>query len=572
MKKLRQLAPFVKGSRIMFALSLLSGTIATVSRLLIPFLAGKAINDIFDGGDHISGYLVAMGVLLIAGTVFRYGFDFLTYLVGQRVITKMREVVFASYMDASLSSLDKEKEGDLSLRLMSDVENVNNGLVTGFATLYDGLISIVLTIAFMLALNYLLGLIVIVLTPLSLLASRFISKFNAKYFKKQGKNSGQLSSFLDETLEGSETVHALGAEDERTKGFEEINEVYRESTFKANMGASIINPLTRLVNGIVNCVVLITGALFIAGNWQLGIVFLVGDLSAFITYASSYTQPFNEVSSVMSEISYAVASFDRVLASCSLEKEAKGGDDVSKPGLGKIEVRDLIFHYDGGKDVIKGVSFHLEKGKSVALVGPTGSGKTTLISLLMRFYEEQGGSVLFDGRDAKEFLTKSLRSRFGMVLQDSWVFKGTVRENIAYGRPDASEEEIIAASKTAGAHSFISRLPKGYDTEIGNNSSLSKGERQLLSMARVVLMDPEVVLLDEATSSIDVLTERRLSRSLEKLLKGKTSLVVAHRLSTVEHSDLILVLDGGKIVEEGTHKELVKKGGFYAGLYQAQFQ
>ena len=537
-KKLSLLWGYLQGSRGLLAFSLLSGTISTAAKLLIPFFAGKAINVLFDeaGNKDISVYLVLMGVLLVLGTAFRYLFDYLTYLVGQRVVTRMRTAVFASYMDANLSALDSHSEGDLTLRLMSDVENVNNGLVTGFASLYDGIISIVLTIAFMMSLNYILGFIVIVLTPISLL-------------------------------------YALGAEDERTEGFENINEAYREATFKANMGASIINPLTRLVNAVVNCAVLIVGALFIAGNWQVGIVFLVGDLSAFLTYASTYTQPFNEVSSVVSEIAYAVASFDRVSSAVDLPKESETGQEEILGKVASIAAKDVHFAYeDGKKEVIKGVSFALKEGQSAALVGPTGSGKTTIISLLMRFYDPQKGGFFLGEEAASSFPRKDLRARFGMVLQDTWIFDGTVRENIAYGKEEASLEEIKKAAHEAGASSFIDRLPNGYDTRIGNDSGLSKGERQLLSIARVILMDPEVVLLDEATSSIDVLTEKRLSASLERLLAGKTSLVVAHRLSTVEHSDLILVLDGGKIVESGTHASLLKEGGFYASLYQAQFE
>ncbi len=574
-EKFAALRDYLRGSRGLLTLSLLSGTVSTAAKLLIPFFAGKAINVLFaEGGTpDISLYLVLMGVLLVLGTVFRYFFDYLTYLVGQRVVTKMRTAVFASYMDADLSSLDAHSEGDLTLRLMSDVENVNNGLVTGFASLYDGIISIILTIAFMMSLNYILGLIVVFLTPVSLLVSRFISKFNSKHYKRQGKQSGELQAFLSETLEGSESVYALGAEGERTEGFEGINDAYREATFKANMGASIINPLTRLVNAFVNCAVLIVGALFIAGHWEVGIVFLVGDLSAFLTYASTYTQPFNEVSSVVSEISYAVASFDRVLKAVDLRKEGETGEGTIPSRVASLSAKDVHFAYeDGKKEVIKGVSFALKEGQSAALVGLTGSGKTTIISLLMRFYDPQKGGFFLDGEPSTRFLRKDLRSRFGMVLQDTWIFEGTVRENIAYGKEGASLDEVKKAAEEAGASSFIERLPEGYDTLIGNDSSLSKGERQLLSIARVILMDPEVVLLDEATSSIDVLTEKRLSASLERLLRGKTSLVVAHRLSTVEHSDLILVLDGGKIVESGTHASLLKEGGFYASLYQAQFQ
>lgn len=591
MKKLKRLWPWLKGSRFLALISLLFSLLATVCKLAIPYFAGILINWIDDHVQHVcrpedhcmdeSGMIVVIFmflivVALILGKIFRHIFDYTKASVGQRVIAKMRKALFKAYMDAPIKEIDASSKGDLIQRLINDIENVQTGLITGFAALYDGVATIAITIFFMIRLNWALALVVVLLTPLSMIVSRIVSRYNSKHFKAQASASGELSSFVNETLKNSTSIRTLGVSEEKEKEFEALNEKFRENSFKATMGASTINPSTRLINAFINATLVMVGALFIINRVPIGgtgywYAFAIGDLCAFLTYAANYMQPFNEVSDVMSELGYALSSFERIDAAVHMPKDVDTGEAEIDSRISTIEADSLNFGYTKEKTVIKNLSLSIKKGQRVAFVGPSGCGKTTLINLFMRFYDPDSGKISIDGTFAEDFTKDSLRKHLGMVLQDTWIFHGTVRENIAYGKEKATLEEVKEAARKAQAAGFIERLPQGYNTVISDSSGLSVGEKQLICVARLMLLEPEVVILDEATSNIDVRTEKLLNESFKELLKGRTSMVVAHRLSTIQSSDLIVVLKDGAIIEQGTHESLYAKKGFYYELYNAQF-
>ena len=572
-KAMKGLLPYLKGSKRLLSWTIFSVVLSTGSKLAIPYVAGKAVNEILEKGAlaDLSVHFILMASFLVLGTLFGYLFQFLTSLIGQRVIRQARSLLYESLLLCPIRTIDESSKGDFVNRMLVDVENIQTGLVAGLASFLEGIVTILVTMGFMFSLNWLLALIVVVLTPVSLLVSRAISKFNSKHFKGQAKSQSALVAYSREGLENSETVRAYELGEERIKEFDRLNEENRKDAFRANMGASVLNPATRLVNSLINAILIFVGAATIIMETPLGIVFLVGDLSSFLTYASNYMNPFNEISNVMSEIDYAVASFRRVDALVRTAREKETGE-MALPKAGPLSAAGIRFSYVPGKEVIRGFSLAPSEGKRIALVGPTGCGKTTLINLILRFYDPDSGAFLLNGHPITSYRRSDIRRKVGMVLQDSWIFQGTVRENIAYGKPDATIEEVEEAARRAQAASFIERLPKGYDTMIGEGSALSKGERQLISVARVLLLSPEIVILDEATSNIDMRTEALLGRSFRTLMEGKTSIVVAHRLSTIVESDLIIVLKDGEIIEEGTHKELMEADGFYHSLYSAQFE
>ncbi|MCQ2800072.1 MAG: ABC transporter ATP-binding protein/permease [Bacilli bacterium] len=573
MKNFKAFLPWLKGSKGLAILSLAFAFLSTTSKLAIPFIAGKAVNVIISEGVGVdlSIYLILMCLFLAIGTLFRYIFDITTAVVGQRVIKDMRKSLFDSYLETSIADIDQKSRGDLTQRLVNDIENVQTGLLSGFAALYDGIVAIAITIVFMFILNWALALIVVLLTPLSLLVSRFVSRFNTKHFKSQAKASGLASAFANETLNNSIAIQTLGVSKEREKEFDALSDEYRKNTFKANLGAALINPSTRLINALINATLILVGALFIVKDVNLGMVFLVGDLSAFLTYASSFMQPFNEVSNVMSEIGYALSSFNRINEAVNMPKDINDGKKKIEKEIETLEAEDVTFSYDGKRTIISNLSLEVKKGQKIAFVGPTGCGKTTIINLLMRFFDPQKGDFKINGVPTREIDKKSLREHVGMVLQETWIFSGTVFENIAYAKEGATLEEVKKAAKKAQAAGFIERLPNGYDTFISDSSGLSVGEKQLICVARVMMLEPEIVILDEATSNIDIRTEKLLNDSFKSLFEGRTSLVVAHRLSTIISSDLIVVLKDGAIMESGSHNELMKKKGFYYDLFNAQF-
>lgn len=575
MKRIKGILPFLKGSRLLSFLSLLCALVATGSKLCIPLLAGEAINAMIDPSSYfpVYYYLSLIIVFLLLGTLFRYAFDYLTALVGQRVIKNMRSQIFHSYISSPISFVDSSRQGNLLLVLINDVENVQTGLVSGFAAFYDGIIAILFTVIFMFVLNWALALIVICLTPISMLVSSKVSKFNSKHFKAQATASGEMNAYSLESLNNSECVKTLGIENKREEEFDALNDSYRKNTFKALLGAATINPSTRLVNSFINAIIIASGALFVIYGDSITVFapLTVGALSSFLSYASNYMQPFNEISDVVSEIDYALASLERIEKAIATPTDPNEGRNILKDPISSLKADHLHFSYDGKREIIKDFDLAIRSGHKIALVGPTGCGKTTLINLLLRFYDPQKG-CFYANDVSTELLDKpSFRSHLGMVLQDTWIFEGTVYENIAYAKEGASLEEVKEAAKKAQADSFIERLPNGYDTKINDSSGLSLGEKQLLCVARVMLLSPEVVILDEATSNIDIRTESLLNESFQRLLDGKTSLVVAHRLSTIVSSDYIVVMKDGAIIEGGNHRELMEKKGFYYSLYNAQF-
>ncbi len=576
MKDFKKLKPYLASCKGHVILALVFAFISIATKLFIPLLAGKAVNYLYTCQGNVDfsklgNYILIMTICLVLGTVFRYFFDYYTAYVGQVITKKLRDEVYKSYLHTSVSYLDKNEKGNLLLRLVNDVENVQNGLVSGGAALFDGVVAILITIAFMFTVNWALALLVIGLTPISMIVSKFVSKWNSKYFKQQAADSGKISAFGLESLNNSEVISTLNLKDCRKEEFTELNESFRKSVFRASLGASLINPSTRLVNNLINAAVITVGAIFICNNVNLGVAFLVGDLSSFLVYASNYMAPFNEISDVISEVSFALASFNRIDNAINAPKDLNDGKDEIKDEFSTISAKHLDFSYDESRKIINDFTLSVKKGQKVALVGPTGCGKTTIINLLMRFYDPQKGAFSVNGTSTLELEKSAYRSHLGMVLQDTWIFAGTVYENIAYAKPDASLEEVKEAARKAQADTFIERLPKGYDTYITDSSGLSIGEKQLLCVARVMLLSPEIVILDEATSNIDIRTESLLSKSFDELMKGKTSFVVAHRLSTIVGSDIILVMKDGKIIEQGNHEGLLKQKGFYYDLYHSQF-
>lgn len=571
MNNLSNIKRYIKGDTKLAIASLLFATCSVVCKLSIPFITGLVINKMKAGDFNIMVYLyVGIGLLLL-GSIFRYFFDILVSLLGHNVVKKMRDDVFSKFNRVSISYLDTHPHGDLLLRLISDIENVQTGLINGAGALYEGVVQIIVTLVFMFYLNYVLGLIVVLLTPISLIVSKFISSRNAKYFREQNAKLGELSSFGLETISNLETVQAYQLEDDRLSSFLVKNKDVKEKNFKAAFAASWINPATRVINNSIYAILILVGAWFINDNINVGVGLLtVGSLSSFLTYSLQYMTPFNEISDASSDILYALTSLKRVNEVLAEKDDVDEGKEFIDGKVETLEAKSMNFSYDGKRQIISNFNLDIYKGHKIALVGPTGCGKTTIINLLMRFYDPQQGGFYINGKDSKTYSKHDLRSHIGMVLQDTWLSHGTIKENIAFGKPSASMEEIVAASKKAHADDFIRRLPKGYDTYISNSSNLSSGEKQLLCVARIMLIEPEIVVLDEATSNIDLRTELALSSSFDSLMKGKTSLVVAHRLSTIQNSDLIVVLKDGAMIEQGNFEELMSKQGFFYNLYNSQ--
>jgi len=554
-------------------LSLILATVFVVMSLYIPILVGDAIDCIVEAGrvdfaamgKYLLGVAACAGIAGLSQWIMTQTNNRITF----RVTRDIRNEAFAHIQVLPLSYLDSHAQGDTVSRIVSDVDTFADGLLLGFTQLFTGVMTIMGTLLIMLRIHWGIALVVVLITPLSLLVANFIASRTYSMFKLQSSTRGEQTALIDETVGQIKVVRAFGHEDETMAKFDEVNERLKKASLRAIFFSSLTNPCTRFVNSVVYAGVGLTGALIaISGGIS------VGSLTVFLNYANQYTKPFNEISGVITELQNALACAGRVFDLIEAPARTPEPDDPAYPEevRGGIEIRDVKFSYTPEKPLIEDFDLSVQPGQRVAIVGPTGCGKTTFINLLMRFYDPQAGEIRLDGVNTRDMDRGQLRRCVGMVLQDTYLTPGTVRSNIAMGKPDATDEEIIAAAKQAHAHSFIRRLPKGYDTVIGESGgSLSQGQKQLLCIARVMLCLPPMLFLDEATSSIDTRTEIRIQKAFDTMMQGRTSFIVAHRLSTIREADLILVMRAGRIVEQGKHEELLKKNGFYAQLYQSQF-
>lgn len=568
---------YVKPYRVLVIVSLLCACVSAAAQLLIPILTGKAIDQMIGAGQvNLSGVLVFAVWIAVVAALSAVAQQFLATSnnkIAYNISRDLRNAAFHKLQRLPLSYLDAHPSGDLVSRMIADVDTFSDGLLMGFTQLFTGVVLIVGTLTIMLIKNWMIALLVVVLTPLSMFVASFIARKTHHYFTEQARVRGQQTALINELIEGQKVVQSFGHEAASLSDFDCINDELGRVSLNATFFSSLTNPSTRLVNNIIYAAVALVGALSAVGG---GIS--VGDLSVFLSYASQYAKPFNEISGVVTELQNALACAARVFS--LLDEDDRVPDKENAAVLspkGTIDLKDVCFRYVPDRPLIEGFNLHVKPGQRIAIVGPTGCGKTTMINLLMRFYDVNSGAILVDGTDIRNATRHSLRKSFGMVLQDTWLKAGTIRDNIAYGRPDASEEDVIAAAKAAHAHSFIRRLPDGYDTVITENGgNISQGQKQLLCIARVMLGGkngelPPMLILDEATSSIDTRTEIKIQSAFARLMNGRTSFIVAHRLSTIQEADVILVMKDGHIIEQGTHEELLKKQGFYANLYQSQF-
>ncbi len=568
---------YVKPYRVLVIISLLCACVSAAAQLLIPILTGKAIDQMIGAGQvNLQGVLVFAVWIAVVAALSAVAQQFLATSnnkIAYNISRDLRNAAFHKLQRLPLSYLDAHPSGDLVSRMIADVDTFSDGLLMGFTQLFTGVVLIIGTLTIMLIKNWMIALLVVVLTPLSMFVASFIARKTHHYFTEQARVRGQQTALINELIEGQKVVQSFGHEAASLSDFDCINDELGRVSLNATFFSSLTNPSTRLVNNIIYAAVALVGALSAVGG---GIS--VGDLSVFLSYASQYAKPFNEISGVVTELQNALACAARVFS--LLDEDDRVPDKENAAVLspkGTVDLKDVCFRYVPDRPLIEGFNLHVKPGQRIAIVGPTGCGKTTMINLLMRFYDVNSGAILVDGTDIRNATRHSLRKSFGMVLQDTWLKAGTIRDNIAYGRPDASEEDVIAAAKAAHAHSFIRRLPDGYDTVITENGgNISQGQKQLLCIARVMLGGesgelPPMLILDEATSSIDTRTEIKIQSAFARLMNGRTSFIVAHRLSTIQEADVILVMKDGHIIEQGTHEELLKKQGFYANLYQSQF-
>ena len=556
--------------------SLFLSAVSVAATLYIPILTGQVIDLLIGQGavkfSAMVPLLVRIGILIALGAAAQFFTGTCNNRLTYCTVRDIRNDAFRHLQRLPISYLDSHASGDVVSRVITDVDQFADGLLMGFTQLFTGILTILGTLGFMYSVNWIIATAVVVITPLSLVAASFIAKNTYKMFSLQTKIRGEQTSLIDEMLTQQKVVRAFGMEQPVQTHFDEINGRLRGASLRAVFFSSLTNPSTRFVNSLVYACVGVAGALTSIATGGVGLS--IGSLSAFLSYANQYTKPFNEISGVVTELQGALACAQRVFELIDAPEETPDSPSAKKlePVTGSVEIQDVSFSYVPEKPLIRHFNLKVAPGQRVAIVGPTGCGKTTLINLLMRFYDVNDGKIVLSGQSIVDVTRESLRESFGMVLQDTWLKTGTVRDNIRMGREDATEEEIVAAAKAAHAHGFIQRLPNGYDTVLTEDGgSLSQGEKQLLCITRVMLSIPPMLILDEATSSIDTRTEQRIQRAFEKLMHGRTSFIVAHRLSTIQNADVILVMNAGNVVEQGTHEELLQKGGFYAKLYNSQF-
>ncbi len=554
------------------ALSLVLAFISVVLTLYLPILFGDAIDLITDAGVDFGGIIpiLSKATIVIALTALaQWLMNYFNNKITFNVIRDIRREAFEHIQSLPLSYLDRHPTGDIVSRVISDADTFAEGLLLGFSQFFTGIMTILGTIVFMIVLDFKIALVVILITPLSLFVARFIASRTHKMFVEQSKTRGEQTAFIDEVINHQKIVTLYNRTDESIDKFNEINSRLEKCSLRAVFFSSLTNPSTRFVNNLVYAGVALTGALTVIGGGTL----TVGNLSAFLSYANQYTKPFNEISGVITELQNSIACAARLFELIEEKPQVSdAGAAILGTADGDVKLSNVSFSYVKDKKLIEDLCVDVKRGQRIAIVGPTGCGKTTLINLLMRFYDVNSGEISVDGNDVRNVTRKSLRQNYGMVLQDTWLKSGTIRDNITVGKPDATDEEIIAAAKAAHAHSFIKRLPNGYNTIIGEDGgSLSQGQKQLLCITRIMLCLPPMLILDEATSSIDTRTEMKIQKAFEVLMKGRTSFIVAHRLSTIREADVILVMKDGNVIEKGNHEELLAKGGFYCELYNSQF-
>ena len=569
---IKKLLTYIKKYKIQILFSLAISAMSVWLSLYIPIIVANAIDYIVGKNQvdftTVSGLILQIVQIAIVVAILQWMINIINNKITFLVARDLRNDALKKLEKVPLKYIDINQHGDIVSRVISDVDQIVDGLLMGFTQIFTGVLTILITLFFMFSINYKIAIIVIVLTPLSLFIAKFISKRTYHLFEIQSEIRGEETAFLNEMVVNQKTVIAYGEEKNNIDKFIKINNRLEEVGIKASFFSAITNPCTRFVNNIVYACVAFAGASFaIAGNLS------VGGLTCFLNYANQYTNPFNEISGVLTELQNAFASAKRIFEVIEQEEEKNDGTGNLENVQGKVEFKDVEFGYTENKMILNGINFVAEPGTKIAIVGPTGCGKTTLINLLMRFYDLNSGKILIDQKDITDVNRTSLRKSFGMVLQDTWIKKGTIRENIKLGKPEATDEDVIQAAKSAMAYNFIKRLPEGFETIVENNDSiLSEGERQLISIARVMLLDPPMLILDEATSNIDTRTEQKVQKAFAKLMKGRTSFVVAHRLSTIVSADIILVMKNGEIIEKGKHQELLESGGFYAKLYNSQYK
>ena len=568
-KVLRRLKPHT----FAIVLSLISAAVSVVMSLYIPVLIGRAIDCIVEAGkvdfSLMKGYLMGVAVCALAAGIVQWGMREINNRITFQVTRDIRNEAFRHIQVLPLSYLDQHPQGDLVSRVIADVDTFADGLLMGFTQFFSGVMTILGTLIIMLSIHPIIAVVVILVTPLSLVVAGFIAKRTYSMFTLQSSTRGELTGLVDEAIGQIKVVRAFGHEAASLEKFDEVNGRLDKASLQAVFFSSLTNPCTRFVNSVVYALVALTGALFCLSG---GIS--VGSLTILLNYANQYTKPFNEISGVVTELQNALACAGRVLELIEAPARTPEPAHPRKPEKtqGSLEIRDLKFSYTPDKPLIDDFNLSVKPGQRIAIVGPTGCGKTTFINLLMRFYDPQGGTIQLDGVNTRDMTRADLRHSVGMVLQDTWLKAGTIRDNIAMGKPQATMEEVVAAAKQAHAHSFIKRLPKGYDTVIGESGgSLSQGQKQLLCIARVMLCLPPMLFLDEATSSIDTRTEIRIQKAFDTMMQGRTTFIVAHRLSTIREADVILVMKDGHIIEQGNHESLLRQGGFYAKLYESQF-
>ena len=584
MKPIKRLFSYIKKYPLFLIASLLCALIFVTSMCLTPLLFGKAIDEItFALENSISlfetkfvFYLSFAGILIFSVLVFEFCFEFLNSLFVEKVTKEIKDDIFLKLNKVPISYIDSNYHGDLVSRVINDSDNINVALISGFRQFYQGVIQIIVTFVVMFVLNWILGLVVVVLTPFGFMITYLLAHKTNKYFKGQAKIVGEMGAISLEDINNIDLIKSFNYEENAYEAFKTQNDALYKVGQKAQFSGSLTNPITRLVNNSTYAIVGMIAAILCAlsfkdSNMILGASCTVGTILTFIQFSNQFAKPFNEISSCVPEIQTGFSSLKRINNVLNESNDVNDGKEKINEVIKKIEFNHVDFGYSKDKLVIKDFNIEVKEGQKIAIVGPTGCGKTTIINLLLRFYDPSQGNISFDSLNTKDILKESLRSSFGMVLQDTWIFSGTVRENIIYGKKDASEEEIIEATKKANCYDFIMRLPNGFDTYIDDYSGLSVGQKQLISIARVMLVNPKIMILDEATSNIDTRTEMKISAAFNILMEGKTSFVIAHRLSTIIHSDLILVMKDGEIIEQGKHDELLAKHGFYYDLYNAQY-